>query len=72
MKKLILSIALVAFALAVQAGDTQNCQDKGACCSKSCSTEQTKAGTCTKAGAKTAKVTKPLLSPKAAAEVASR
>jgi hypothetical protein len=72
MKKLVLSIALVAFGVAVQAGDTQSCQDKAACCSKSCSTQQTKAGNCPNAAAKTAKAAKPLLSPKAAAEVASR
>ncbi len=74
MKKLILSVVLAAFAVAVQAGDTQ-----GSCCAKAA--QQTKAecpmakqakGTCPKAAKKLAKqtVTKPLHSPKAVADAA--
>jgi len=69
MKKLILSLALVAFAVAVQAdGDTCPAKDK-ACCPKQAecpkSAEQTKAGCCP-AAKQTAKNTKQLKSPKAA------
>jgi hypothetical protein len=73
MKKLILSLALFAFAIAVQAGDNQTCTgNKSACC-----TEKTKmhtdAGCCTmktKATASKSTANAPmklaLMSPKAA------
>ena len=69
MKKLILSLTVVAFAVAVQAGDAKTCPmsggDKPACCAKA-NAEQTKAG-CSAAKAKASKLTvsKPLVSPKA-------
>ena len=51
MKRLILSAIVMAFAVAVQAGDAKTCQvkdkDKPACCpSKAKAGEQAKAGTC--------------------------
>jgi hypothetical protein len=72
MKKLILSLTIAAFAVAVQAGDTCPAKDK-ACCPKageqtkaSCpkAGEQAKAGCCA-AGKTTVKNSKPLPSPKA-------
>ncbi len=83
MKKLALSLSLVAFAIAAQATDAKVCTEKdaakGGCCSKSC--EQVKTSTeakgscCSDEKAVTkGHVTKShvLMSPKAAAEVASR
>src|SRR5437016_1591017 len=74
MKKLILSSIMLAFALAVQAGDTKTCQDKdakAACCSKTKATEQTKAACCSgmKMTSKETPGKQALLSPKAAAEL---
>ncbi len=69
MKKVILSVAVMAFAVAVQAGDAKTCPmsggDKPACCAKA-KAEQTKA-CCPAAKAKASKLTvsKPLASPKA-------
>jgi len=73
MQKLILSLTIVAFAVAVQAGDTKSCQDKdakSACCSKMKASEQTKAGCCSgmKMTSKETPGKQALLSPKAAAE----
>ncbi|HWH70177.1 MAG TPA: hypothetical protein VNT26_12385 [Candidatus Sulfotelmatobacter sp.] len=80
MKKLILSVMVAAFAVAVQAGEAKACADKekGGCCAKAKAAEQTKAecpmaqqkakATCPYAGKATAKdsATKPALtSPKA-------
>ncbi len=71
MKKLILSVLLMAFAVAAQAGDTKACTAEGktSCCSKAQSTEQTKATPCcsstTKVASKRAPVRQVLLSPKA-------
>ena len=82
MKKLVLSLSLVAFAIAGQAADAKVCTDKdaakGGCCSKSCEQMKTSTeakGSCCgdeKAATK-GHVTKShvLMSPKAAAEVAS-
>ncbi len=70
MKKLTLSLSVIAFAVAVQAGDAKTCPmsggDKPACCAKA-NTEQTKASCCPAAKAKASKLTvsKPLASPKA-------
>jgi hypothetical protein len=73
MKKLLLSLTVAAFAVAVQAGDDACPAKGGSCCSKSgdqtkvtCSKagEQAKAGCCA-AKNTTAKSTKPLPSPKA-------
>lgn len=72
MKKLILSVMLVAFAVAVQAGDAKTCnKDKAACdkkeqVAKSCcplSGDKQAKKTCTKEGKQT--VSKPVTSPKA-------
>jgi hypothetical protein len=68
MKKLLLSLMLVAFAVAVQAGDDKSCADK-ACCSKTKATADAKAA-CPMAGkqAKDAAASKqPIQSPKALA-----
>jgi hypothetical protein len=84
MKKILLSLALVAFAAAAQAGDAKVCpfmeSAKSGCCSgKGCdqvkTSDQAK-GACCSAAKVTAKL-KPakaqvLMSPKAAAEVASK
>jgi hypothetical protein len=55
MKKIILSVMLVAFAVAVQAGDTKSCQakegSKSACCAVKTSS-QAKSGCCPMMGAK--------------------
>jgi len=76
MKKIILSGLLMAFAVAVQAGDAKACQDKDsgkpACCAAKTS-DQAKGTCCPFAAAKSACKEKPakqvaLLSPKAAAE----
>ena len=76
MKKLILSVMVMAFAVAVQAGDAKK---EGSCCSKT-SGAQTKA-TCASDKSKTAcagdacksgPVKQALLSPKAAAEVTKK
>ena len=76
MKKLILSSILIAFAVAVQAGDSKTesktCTGQSACCSKAKSTEQTKATGCCSGMKMTSKETpgkQALLSPKAAAEL---
>jgi hypothetical protein len=72
MKKLILSSMMLAFALAVQAGDTKTCTDsKAACCSQSKGTQQTKASCCSgmKMTSKETPGKQALLSPKAAAEL---
>jgi hypothetical protein len=57
MKKIILSVVLVAFGFAVQAGDTKACQakdsSKASCCASK-STEQAKGGCCPMTGAKSA------------------
>lgn len=79
MKKLLLSLTVVAFAVAAQAGDNKaTCKDsaKGGCCSKSADTvktsTETKGGCCSaKQTASKGKVSKPLMSPKAA-ELASK
>jgi hypothetical protein len=78
MKKLILSAALMAFAVAIQAGDAKVTREAGSCCSTKTSTQVK--GTCTMAGktacsegaCKNAPVKQALLSPKAAAEVTKR
>jgi hypothetical protein len=76
MKKLMLSVILMAFAVAVQAGDSKNAQDKPACCAKKASA-QAAGATCTANKGKTAcaagacektPVRQALLSPKAASE----
>ena len=76
MKKLLLSLSLVAFAVAVQAGDAKDSKDASPCCSKQAGTQakgtcpmanQAKGGCCKDASAKQA-----LLSPKAAGEVSKR
>ncbi len=90
MKKLILSLTIAAFAVAVQAGETKACKEgaKSACCSEKTtektamktSTEAKSGGCCSESKsacsekASKGKVTesKVLMSPKAAAEVASR
>ncbi len=74
MKKLILTLTVAAFAVAVQAGGDTTCPAKDkACCAKSAEqakstcpkmAEQAKAGCCA-AKQTTAKSTKPLASPKA-------
>ncbi len=50
MKKIILSLMLVAFAVAVQAGDAKTCQDKektaAGCCGNKMKTSQQAQGTC--------------------------
>jgi hypothetical protein len=74
MKKLILSAITVAFAFALQAGDTKTCQEKdgkSACCSKAKASDQTKAGCCSgmKMSSKETPGKQALLSPKAAAEL---
>jgi len=72
MKKLIISVMTVAFALAVQAGDakTSKDSDKAACCSKAKSSDQAKSACCsmTKGASCKAPGKQALLSPKAAAE----
>jgi hypothetical protein len=81
MKKLLLSVILAAFAVAVQASDTKSaCSDKeGSCCAGAKATEQTKAqcsmakqakaGTCSMTGKVATKEVKPVLqSPKALAD----
>ena len=74
MKKLILSVSLMAFAVAVQAGDAKASKESGACCAsktqaKGTCSDQAKAGgaCCKDAPGKQA-----LLSPKAAGEVAKK
>ena len=76
MKKIILSIVAVAFAVAVQAGETKKAADskgQSACCAEK-ATSQTKA-TCTSekgkvaCSGKEAPSKRVLLSPKAAAEI---
>ena len=54
MKKLILTLALSAFAVGTYAGDC----DGSSCCSKANATQQTKASTCPNAGKATAKSSK--------------
>ena len=83
MKRLLLSLTIVAFAVAAQASESKaTCKDsaKGGCCASKCS-EQVKtstesAGGCCSASKPVSKghVTKSqvLMSPKAAGEVASR
>ena len=83
MKRIILSVMLAAFAVAVQAGDDKACTDKekSGCCMKAKSADQAKAGCCSmdkqakttgsQAAGNTCKAgaTKvALMSPKAAAE----
>jgi len=46
MKKLILTVVLAAFAVAVQAADDKSCGDKDSCCSKMKTAEQTQGGCC--------------------------
>jgi len=79
MKKLILSVMAVAFAIAVQAGDaqkTKDSKDQPACCSgKATQTKATSAtgdkgkAACSGGACKDAPSKRALLSPKAAAEV---
>jgi len=74
MKKLVLSVALMAFAIAAQAGDAKSSTDKSAapCCSKmKVSSEQAKAACCSDAKGAMCKAPgkQALLSPKAAAEI---
>ena len=78
MKKLILSLALVAFAVATQAADSKpSCKDsaKAGCCEKVCpmkAAAEAKSGCCSQDKmASKGKVSKPLMSPKAA-ELASK
>ncbi len=79
MKRIILSAMVLAFAVAVQAGDCTNCQAKakdtaGCCCHKMKTSEQAegtcpfaKSACCKQASAKKTSVRQPvLLSPKAA------
>ena len=54
MKKLILTLILSAFTVAIYAGDC----DGSSCCSKANATQQTKAATCPSAGKATAKTSK--------------
>jgi hypothetical protein len=83
MKKLVVSVALMAFAVAVQAGDAKTSkdtpQDKPACCAKAKDTTEVK-GSCPfamkacsqdkqTAAKETAVKQQALLSPKAASEV---
>lgn len=76
MKKLILSLALVSFAIAVQAGDDKACAEKGksACCTQK-TKMQTDAGCCSMTKATACKATAntqvklALMSPKAAEQV---
>jgi hypothetical protein len=82
MKKLLLTVSLVAFAVAVQAGETKTSKtsttsnDKSACCSQAKASEQTKAcdeskASCcasTKVASKERSTKQALLSPKAAGE----
>jgi hypothetical protein len=49
MKKLLLSLSLVAFAVAAQAGDNAACQEKSSCCS-STKVTQVKSETCPVSG----------------------
>lgn len=80
MKKLLLSVTLMAFAVALQAGDAKDSkvatQDKPACCAKAKETAETK-GTCPFAKTECCKQTQAkettvkqqaLLSPKASSE----
>ena len=79
MKKLILSLTIVAFAIAAQAGDACPVKDKAACpksaeTTKSCcpkEAEVAKAGCCP-AGQQTTKNTKKVASPKEGAQVAKK
>ena len=79
MKKLILSFALAAFAVATQAADSKPACSKNSaqagCCEKTCpgkGTAEMKSGCCSQGKtASKGKVSKPLMSPKAA-EVASK
>ena len=74
MKKLILSVSLVAFVVAVQAGDAKASKENGACCASktqakgSCSEQAKASGAC----CKDAPGKQALLSPKAAGEVAKK
>ncbi len=76
MKKLILSVIVVAFTVAAQAGDAK--KEGGSCCSKAAGA-QTKAScpassktACAGEACKGAPVKQALLSPKAAAEVTKK
>ncbi len=80
MKKLILSLSLLAFAVAAQAGDTKNAKDakeQSPCCAaktslqtKAASTVADKGKTCCAGGAcKEAPAKRALLSPKAQGEL---
>jgi hypothetical protein len=74
MKKLILSAALMALAVAAQAGDAKSTREAASCCTMQTSTQAK--GTCAMAGktacsegmSKNTPVKQALLSPKAAAE----
>jgi hypothetical protein len=86
MKKLIFSAMLMAFAVAVQAGDSKCCADKeqAGCCSKAKATEQTSlecpmakqtkntSTTAPKSAAKETSAKPVLASPKAAADLAAK
>lgn len=75
MKKLILSLTIMAFAVAVQADDSKASKDAAPCCASKtsnhakakCSANQANGACCKDAPGKQA-----LMSPKAAAEVAKR
>jgi hypothetical protein len=78
MKNLILTLALAAFAVAAQAADSKPaCKNsaQAGCCEKTCpmkAAAEAKSGCCTQGKtASKGKVSKPLMSPKAA-EVASK
>ncbi len=75
MKKLILSVSLVAFAVAVQAGDAKASKENSACCASktqakgaACSMSAKASGAC----CKDAPGKQALLSPKAAGEVSKK
>jgi hypothetical protein len=72
MKKLILSLALVAFAIGAQAVDKKDPKAKDACCDAAKATEAKSAGCAAKgATCKTTPTKKALLSPKHAGEARS-
>ena len=77
MKKFILSTIVMAFAVAVYAGDAKDCKNNTACCATKVSAQQTKAQ-CTASKDKVAcsskdtNVKTALLSPKAAGEVTKK
>jgi hypothetical protein len=82
MKKLLCSLTLIAFAVAVQAGETKATTttqktDKTACCAQKTSTQvkamaDSKSACCSGGSCKDAPSRQALLSPKAASELAKR